>query len=171
MRGEAGCLMLYIDFKDWEKCLNLIPDEMVFNDETKNYGKENEPHTTILFGFDKEKTDIYKIKEYITILDKSIEFNIVGISTFNNPNFTVFKFDVESEELNQLNKYFKDNFQYKNDHPLYHPHITISYIKNEYQNDLPTIKFEKGFKFKTNKFKYSDGTTKEFFKSKSEKDQ
>jgi 2'-5' RNA ligase len=41
----------------------------------------------------------------------------------------VLKFDVESEDLNKLNKVFSD-YPNTNKFPDYHPHCTIAYLKS-----------------------------------------
>jgi GNAT superfamily N-acetyltransferase len=166
MRGEYGCLMLACEFKQWEKCLSLIPDNMVFDDEAHNYGKTVDPHVTVLFGFHKDKTDLKKVRGLAKSLNKPITYKIVGLSKFINPKFTVLKFDVESDELKELNSLFKDNFEYTNEHKDYHAHITISYIKKDKTDSLPEdVKFKAPYELQSSKFVYNDGDRKVYISS------
>ncbi len=161
MQEEYGCLMLACDFKQWEKCLSLIPDDMVFDDKTHDYGKTTDPHITVLFGFHKDKTDLKKVRGLVKTLNKPIIYKIVGLSKFINPKFIVLKFDVESDELKQLNSLFRDNFEHTTEHKDYHAHITISYIKKDQTNRLPEdIKFKNPYEQQSSTFIYNDGDRK-----------
>jgi 2'-5' RNA ligase len=124
-----GCVMVYLDVdKDkWSSMLDLIDDEDLYQPEDDpTYGKENDPHVTILFGL---HTDV-PLKdvegEIDNIKEPKIEFG--GISSFSNPQFDVLKFDVDSKDLHKLNKKFRE-FPHTNDFPDYHPHCTIAYLK------------------------------------------
>ena len=130
---EYGCVMLYLDIdKDWWKgILNKIEEEDVYNPKgERKYGKQpyDEVHVTILYGLHANvpDKDVEELIEKIT----GPEIILSEISTFNNDDkgFDVVKFDVESKELNNMNKMFRE-LPYTNDYPEYHPHITISYVK------------------------------------------
>ncbi len=158
-----GCLMLGTNFKNWNDCLKLVPDDMVYDDEKKKFGKETKPHITILFGFDIPTTDKNKLKDLILneTNNKPIELKIVGLSYFETPKFDVLKFDIESEDLIKLNKVCTDNFDYSSDFPNYHPHMTISYVKKGLMDDKFKYKFEKPFILNSDKFLYSSKSNDE----------
>ncbi len=132
-----GCLMLDVHFNDWDKCLKIVNDDIVYDDEKHKFGKEQTPHITIMFGFDNETTDKNKLKDLILnyTKNKPIAFNIIGLNYFETEKFDVLKFDIESEQLNDLNGLCKNNFKYSSDHENYHAHITISYIKKGVLNE------------------------------------
>jgi 2'-5' RNA ligase len=163
-----GCLMLSCNFKLWDKCLNIIPDYMLYDNGDNDYGRETYPHVTILNGFDKKTTDVNIIKKYIQELNKPINYDIVSLSTFEIPQCSVIKLDVESKELIELNKFFKEKFNYTNQEleGIYNPHITISYIKKEFIDELPKYyKFKKKYSSKSSDFIYNDLVKKTAMKS------
>lgn len=91
---------------------------------------EKESHCTILYGTHTD--DIKEIKDVLknTKLTK-IKMKLKGLSTFPpGDNGLVLKVDIESEDLNKLNKALK-NLKFTSDFPKYHPHITVAYLKDD----------------------------------------
>ena len=126
-RIEFGCLMLYLDVPIWSKITSVIKPEDIYDKE--GYGIEKEPHLTILYGFHDEvnSDDVFSLfKENMPL--KPINVNIKGISVFENEEFDVVKFDVNSEVLTKLNAIMKQ-LPNTSTFPDYHPHITIAYVK------------------------------------------
>ena len=127
---EYGCLMLDFKIKNWNDITKTIKKEDIYNKE--GYGIEHEPHTTVLYGFHsnevtpKEIENVVKNKE--SGKDK-ISVTIKNISCFENKDFDVVKFDIESSDLNELNKELS-KFPNTNDYPDYHAHMTIAYVKS-----------------------------------------
>lgn len=62
---DYGCLMLEVNFNNWDNCLKLVSDDMVYDDDKQSFGKETDPHITILFGFDNNTTDKNKLKNLV----------------------------------------------------------------------------------------------------------
>ena len=128
-KNEYGCLMFYLDVakEDWDKLQEMIDDEDLYEPEDdSSYGRETEPHATILFGFHADVPDEDLEKEIDKIKEPKIGFK--GISSFNNEKFDVLKFDVDSKDMHDLNGKFK-KFPHTNNFPDYHPHVTIAYLK------------------------------------------
>jgi len=126
-----GCVMLYLDIDpdSWETITNLINKDDLYTEDGKNgfkYGIELDPHITLLYGLHSD-IDIKEIEDRINLIEVP-EIKVNGISTFDNENYSVLKFDVESKELNKYNKLFKE-LPYTSDYPNYHPHITIAYLQ------------------------------------------
>jgi 2'-5' RNA ligase len=128
-RIEYGCLMLFLNVPVWNKITSVIrKDDLYIKDN--DYGIEKEPHLTILYGFhDDEVTpeqvfDLYKSNVPL----KPIEVKISGISIFENFEFDVVKFDVNSDLLAKINGIMKD-LPNTSKFPDYHAHITIAYVK------------------------------------------
>lgn len=128
--NKYGCVMVYFDYdkKAWKAFQDLIDDEDLYNPkDDKGFGKEKDPHVTILYGLHSSIPDEDIAEEIEKIKTPKIKMN--KISAFdNNPEFDVIKFDVESDDLHKLNKKFC-KFPYTSDYPEYHPHATIAYVK------------------------------------------
>lgn len=147
--NKFGCVMVFFDYdkKDWKSFQDIIDTDDLYTPEgEKGFGKEKDPHVTILYGLHKTVPD-KDIEEVIETI-KSPRIKMGKVSFFENPKFDVLKFDIESEDLHKLNKEFS-KFPYTSDFPDYHPHCTIAYIKKgkakEYVkelNDKAKIKFE-----------------------------
>lgn len=130
VKFEFGCVMGLID-SDTSKTLleiskKLIPDDVLFHEEGQEYGRENECHITVKFGL----TNHYSKEAMGKVMEKIEPFSAVleKIDLFSNPKFDVVKYNVVSEELNKLNKLFS-KLPNKDEHPIYHPHLTIAYVK------------------------------------------
>lgn len=128
-KREYGCLMVFLDVdkKAWKELQDMISeDDLYTEEEDSSYGRENEPHVTILYGLHGDIEDKDLEVEIDKITEPHIEFK--SISTFENDKFDVLKFDVKSPDLNKLNKVFT-KFPHTNKFPDYHPHATIAYLK------------------------------------------
>ena len=124
-----GCLMASLNIKNWKKLHTMIAPEDIYGTREEGFGKETEPHVTILFGFDpQEKGTLERLKAELPI-DGPIEVPLVKLSFFENKDFDVLKFDVESTDLAKLNAWCRENFKYQSDHPEYHAHVTLCYLK------------------------------------------
>lgn len=154
---DYGCLMILLEKafgKTWDKIQSLIEEEDIYKEGDK-FGRELEPHVTVLFGFD-NGTDVEKIKSYIGSDKLSLELN--KIDFFDNEKFDVLKFQIKSDDLEGLNALLRDNFNYTNDYDEYHPHLTIAYLKKgtakKYAGKIKSITIN------ANQFKYSDSKNK-----------
>lgn len=99
------------------------------------FGLEKESHVTVLYGFHSQS--LFPVKK---VIDKqygkdTISGSLGKVSLFENTEYDVLKFEVESEDLQELNKICK-TLPYTSDYPDYHPHCTISYIKKGTCKDL-----------------------------------
>lgn len=129
-KKEYGCLMLDFPIKNWKQITDMIKKEDIY--DVPGYGIEDKSHITALFGFMYEKTnpkEVEKATKEILGGKKKIKAKLNGLSLFKDKDFDVLKFDVESDGLHDLNKALRKKFEYKNDHPDYHPHMTVAYLK------------------------------------------
>jgi 2'-5' RNA ligase len=128
-KRDYGCLMVFlnVDKKAWKELQDMISEDDLYTEEGDDgYGRENEPHVTILYGLHGDIEDEDLEVEIDKIGNPKIEFK--AISTFDNEKFDVLKFDVKSADLNKLNKVFS-KFPNTNKFPDYHPHATVAYLK------------------------------------------
>lgn len=118
-----------------------IPDSDIYTDEEDpSYGREDNIHTTILYGIHGEKPD--EVDELV----KGVKpFNIVlgDISFFDADKYRVMKIEVEGEGLRELYKKFKENTKNTQSFDEYSPHCTIAYVKKDYDDsELDKEKFK-----------------------------
>lgn len=143
----AGCLMLKLSITNWKDVIHLIHKEDLYKADDKKYGIETDPHITVLYGFnDDVKADIIKnqLSKYIKDNNiNNIDISIKNTSYFNNAEFSVLKFTVESKTLTKLNKYFSELYDVKSSYGEYNPHITIAYLKKDI-NDYNIVVHNKG---------------------------
>jgi 2'-5' RNA ligase len=99
--------------------LYVVPGE-------SNYGREDEPHVTILYGIHddhhKEVADL--VKGY-----GEAKIKLGEMSIFTGEKYDVLIIKIVSEDLVKLRKTLTDNVEYTSDHPKYQPHVTIAYVK------------------------------------------
>lgn len=127
---EYGCVMVGLNTitKEWNKIQNLIDEDDIYFGDGKEggYGRELDPHITILFGIHDNVED-KDVELLINDINKP-ELTLNNVSLFENELFDVLKFDIESLDLHELNKKFK-SLPHTTDFPNYHPHTTICYCK------------------------------------------
>ena len=153
---EYGCLMAQANDEDWDT--DFVSDEELYFDPEQDpdqYGKEHEPHITILFGFHSDEIDIKDIDAFVEKIPAITDIELTGISCFKNKLFDVLKYDVESETLHKLNAEVREEFPYTSDYPDYHPHMTIAYLLPG-EGDKYCEKFDEPKKLESvTKLKYS----------------
>jgi 2'-5' RNA ligase len=163
---EYGCVMVYVDVdkNEWKELQNIVDEDDIYfgEDESEGFGREMEPHITILFGIHADVPD-----EDVEALIKTItkpKIKLYGVSSFKNKVFDVLKIDVKSKALHVLNTLFK-TLPHTSSFPVYHPHATIAYLKkdkvDEYVNKMKNIKSINAI---PSKIVYSkpDGSKKEY---------
>jgi len=144
---DYGCAMLLLNIPktEWDKLQSMIDDDDIYTEEgDSSYGREDEPHITLLYGLDSDIAD-----EEIEKVSKKLEkctVNLKKISIFENEKFDVLKFDIiddTKKELSKLNKEYA-KFPHTTDYPNYHPHATLCYLKagtgKKYIQTLPKDK-------------------------------
>lgn len=160
---DYNCLMLKFDIPNWSDFItNLIKEDDVYNTETNSYGLEHEPHVTLLFGIH----DYVKLEDFKNILVpiRHIKCKTNKISSFQNDEYDVVKFDIDGNYLHKLNKDLRDTIDYTTSFPDYKPHMTIFYSKKGSGK-----KYEKTFsnpiliKPVSYLYSYSNGKKEEFF--------
>lgn len=111
------------------KFAEKVPDtELYTEEEGRTFGREKEPHITVLFGIGKSGISETKaiVEQYEPI---EVEFGKMSIFE-TDKGYDVVKVDIKSPELKRLNK----ELDTKLDTPgkefdVYKPHATIAYVK------------------------------------------
>lgn len=128
MKYEYNCLMVNFNIPNWSTLVKgLIQPEDIYDNEAHEYGLENEPHVTVLWGIEPQ-VKLTQIKKYLLPLTQ-IEIEMNDISMFECDDYDVIKFNVKSNTLHHLNNVICKHIPYVKFHDEYLPHMTISYIK------------------------------------------
>ena len=110
--------------------INSIPEEELYigndDDEYNHYGRELEPHVTVLFGL--TQSGAADARRLVKDFGK-IRLKLGKMSLFERDKFDVLMVEVESKSLQKLNKLMRDNLQFNNEFPTYKPHLTLAYLK------------------------------------------
>lgn len=124
---EYGCLMLdAIGGKELVSYVNSVVEPS----DLHEYGIEDTPHVTVLYGFVDSVNPLEVIK--CTMKFGPIQTNEIqaaGVSAFTNPDSNVLKVDVISSKLSELNGILDDKFPNENKYPEYHAHLTLAYLR------------------------------------------
>lgn len=117
-------------------------DEHIYTDpEDPSYGREDEIHTTILYGIHDENPD--EVAELVKDVEP-FEVQLGPISYFDSDDYNVMKVDVDSPQLHDLNQKIQDNVDFSTDYPEYKPHMTIAYVTKDFPKDEVDIETFKG---------------------------
>jgi len=141
VKDRKGCLMAY-PTNNVTKTLNAYNNKIVNEKdlfvENDDFGREKDPHVTILYGFinDLQKNELDNFFKKI----HPFKIKIDGIGTFDNEKFCVLKYNIQSDVLNELNATFK-KYPHVTDYPDYKPHMTIAYIKKSEEERYKSIKY------------------------------
>lgn len=128
---KYGCLMVNFAFTNWPDFIRrqIKPEDIYIEEENDDFGYEDEAHCTILFGFNHYDNIVEDIKQHLLPLEEITDILRGDITTFEQDNYDVVKFDLFSDKLAEMNKKLKENFETHNDYPDYKPHMTIAYVK------------------------------------------
>lgn len=165
---EYDCIMFWSDITKtkWKKeFLSKIDKNDIYDPNNDgDYGLEDEPHITLLYGIHPDEVD----KDLAINLIKTIspiELESKKISIFENEEFDVVKIEIiPNNTLLQLRKILINILPNTQTFKDYNPHMTISYVKKG-KGKKYIEKFKEPIKFNFNKIVYSDSNhEKEFFK-------
>lgn len=149
---KVGCLMLYFDIPNWKEYVEKIIDVEDLHDN----GFEYEPHCTILYGLKEYDGIVEDVEEYLPLYYDSLVMRS-NITIFENLDFDVVKFDIESSDLVEFNSALRNSFDYTNEY-VYQPHLTIAYVKKgcgvKYIKDMEKLELS------PSNFIYLDGKKK-----------
>lgn len=152
-----SCLML--DCTDFKKHLKVIQDGIQKEDlyDEEGYGLEKEPHITVLYGIHEQ--DPTTVKQSLHLIP--VEYELTGLSLFENDKYDVLKCSVKSKDLKALNKQCCENLEFTNDYPDYIPHLTVAYLNPGAGKKYVKMKSEGfGKEYKSGKFIFSNKDSK-----------
>lgn len=119
-----SCLMLDCSgIGNFKEIQDQIDKEDIYDE--KGYGLEKEPHITILYGIHEQDPEVVKL----ALSFEPVEYELAGLSLFENEKYDVLKCSVKSKDLHRMNKQATELLDYTSDYPDYKPHLTIAYLK------------------------------------------
>ena len=139
---EYGCVMLYFDF-DETQMSSIIDDKDIYDDGSGKYGKETEPHVTLLYGLHSNVTPqiVQQILDNVHFGDISL----TNVSVFENGEYDVLKMDASGDGLDKSNHLLM-KLPNSNEYPDYRPHMTIAYLQRgrwqAYTNRMRDLQFQ-----------------------------
>ena len=154
------CVMVGLPkFNGLMEYIKNIPEEILFEAGNTNYGREVNPHITVLYGI--KPIDEQKAKSILSKIPGKLVSTLGEVSLFENckdngKTFDVLKIDVSSPHLEKVNETLRKNVNYQNEH-AYHPHVTIAYVKPGMGKQFVGESKFKGMKFLFEVFLYSNG--------------
>lgn len=136
----------------------LIREEDLYI-EGSEYGREDDPHVTLLYGLktDDPKEVKTKIEAWFGTLTE-VELQGVGCFEPEERPFDVVKINIAlSSVLGSMNKALRE-LPFENDFPDYHPHATLAYVKKGLGKNYVGLKTPKIAK--VSKIVFSDSSDK-----------
>jgi len=125
-----GCAMLNLRVPktEWDKLQSMVEEDDVYTEEDdRSYGREDEPHITLLYGLHDDIPD-EEIEE-VLYSEPTPKIKLTGVSLFENDKYDVLKFDFSGKILHKLNEKLS-KLPNENEFPKYIPHCTIAYLKS-----------------------------------------
>ena len=155
---EGHCIMADVPQKEsMLEFIKKIPNECVYEEVGENYGKEANPHVTVMYGLSPiEET---RVKELLNKVPKKIVAELGKISKFSNADapYDVLKIEVKSPHLNKIHEMIRNNFENNYKWSEYNPHVTLAYVKKGTCNEYVGNKTFEGMKVMFETFMYSNG--------------
>jgi 2'-5' RNA ligase len=155
---EGHCIMADVPQKEsMLDFIKKIPTECVYEEAGKHYGKENNPHVTVMYGLSPVEEN--RVKELLTKVPKKIMAELGQISKFENANapYDVLKIEVKSSHLSKIHEMIRKNFDNNYQWPEYNPHVTLAYVKKGTCNEYVGNKTFEGMKLMFEAFMYNNG--------------
>jgi len=155
---EGHCIMADVPQKEsMLEFIKKIPNECVYEEVGENYGKEANPHVTVMYGLSPiEET---RVKNLLNKVPKKIVAELGKISKFENVDtpYDVLKIEVRSPHLSKIHEMIRKNFENNYKWPNYSPHVTLAYVKKGTCNEYVGNKTFEGMKVMFETFMYSNG--------------
>jgi len=152
--ASKGCLMAMADTEFSQKITNFSKSN-ISDDNLADDGRETEPHITILYGFSPDFNE-NSLQNILNDFD-GLYLELGLISRFECPEYDVVKAEINSSKLHELHYLIKNKFNdsINSSYPIYHPHLTLAYIKKGSHKELDGHTGLAGQSFSVNSLCYS----------------
>ena len=111
--------------QEWSR--RHISDELLYDDETKTYGRDTHNHITLSLGLRDDEIDAYAeiVSEYI-----GSELSLTNIGVFEMQNFDVIFLEVQEDDvLTQLYNKITPMANKKYVRRSFKPHVSIAFVR------------------------------------------
>jgi 2'-5' RNA ligase len=106
--------------------------QILVQSDDEEYGIENNPHITILYGLTNEN-DYFKLRN---IVNGIFKFKFGKINKFRQDDCDVLIIEIESEDFNNLHNKIKQSCEVNLKYNDYKSHLTLAYVKKNAFEDL-----------------------------------
>jgi len=126
-----GCVMLEGKVENWDTLhLDGIDKSDLYDNSDHEFGLEETPHMTLIYGIHEDEIDPSVIREVIKDNIESFNILIRKIGYFESDDYDVVKYDIEpTKNLLKYRKLFLDSFENTQTFKEFHPHMTLAYVK------------------------------------------
>jgi hypothetical protein len=137
-----GCLMVDLNIPGWAALGDRIPQAELYEPDQPRFGRQPEPHCTVLFGFHDTPglgpELLEKLPLNLPALLGSGGLIGTGCDVFTQPDYDVVKLSLRSPELTRLNAWCRARYAYTSNFPEYLPHVTLAYVLPGYGQKYKT---------------------------------
>jgi 2'-5' RNA ligase len=131
---------------------DLVPQD----DPREEYGREDEPHVTVLYGLT-DAHDMGAIAEHLASIDP-FDLRLGEISLFSNkPEYDVAKVDIDCPELHDIHAWIREHCANSLTYPEYKPHMTIAYVRKDAYTPDKNPSFGKSISIRSMEFSHTNG--------------
>jgi 2'-5' RNA ligase len=137
-----GCVMLEAEIDNWDTIhLDGVHEKDIYDDKNNEFGYEETPHMTLIYGIHEDEIDPSVIREYIQDNIESFSTTISKIGYFESEDYDVVKYDVTpTKQMLSYRNLFLKSFENTQTYKEFHPHMTLAYVKKgqakKYAKDL-----------------------------------
>ena len=128
---KFGCVMMDAKIDNWEEFHldGIDDDDLYLKSGDDSYGKETQPHITILYGIHEEEVDPQRMGDMMEHYMERAILPITEIDIFENEDYDVVKYNIEVTP--QLQRYHDLFMKLPNTQTFdkFQPHMTIAYVK------------------------------------------
>jgi 2'-5' RNA ligase len=152
--ASKGCLMAMLGNSDACDITSFaktnISDENLAPD-----GREAEPHVTVLYGFHPD-FDIAPLESSLSN-QCCLDYTLGAVSRFECPEYDVLKIEANGDSSQKLHYALRNQFSESVavTHPVYHPHVTLGYVKKGAHKELDGNTTFQGRNIKVDSLTYS----------------
>lgn len=163
-KKDYACVMTYLRGEISNKVIkfsNKIDNKDIYTAEDDNYGREENPHVTVLYGLhDDNPQKIKELMKNIPPFEVKLGFLSIFEGKENNNPYDVLKISVISPILRNLHNLIKKNLENTQTYNSYKPHITIAYMKTGHASKYLNSNFLEGSKFLVDRLVFSSSDSK-----------